>query len=136
MADDAITAAHRSGDLKTAFLWTAGRTLELWAGMRMAGEEHKVFERALAGSVAVQAVITGWMLYAKNRPDVKLPSIEAIQRRDLFGLAATYVLRSTIVGIGMVIAGFRDNVIRNALAGGAVIEASVIAFNLREMEQT
>ena len=136
MADDAITAAHRSGDLRTAFLWTAGRTLELWAGMKMAGEKDRVIERALAGSVAVQAVITGWMLYAKNRPDVKLPSIEAVQRRDLFGMVATYILRSTIVGVGMAVAGFRDNIIRNALAGGAVIEASVIAFNLKEMEQT
>lgn len=136
MADDKITAAHRSGDLGTALLWSAGRTLELWAGMKMAGEEDRTFARAVAGSLAVQAVISGWMFYAKNRPDVKLPSIEAVQRRDLFGMVATYVLRSTIVGVGMVLAGFRDNVVRNALAGGAVIEASVIAFNQHEMEQT
>lgn len=133
---DAITEAHRTLDPKTAVLWTAGRTLEIWAGMRIAGETDRVLERAIAGSVAVQAMITGWMLFHQNRPDVQLPSIEAIQRRDLFGMIATYILRSAIVGTGMVVAGFRDNVVRNALAGGAVIEASVIAFNLRELEQT
>ena len=97
---DTITEAHKTLDPKTAVMWTAGRSLELWAGMKMAGETDRPLERAIAGAVAVQLAITGWMLLHRSNPDAKLPSIDAVQRRDIFGLLSTYVLRSAIVEIG------------------------------------
>lgn len=128
---DPITETYRGSDaFKNAVLWTIGRTAELYAGMTIAGETDRVFQRAVAGSLAVQAFVSGWMFFTKNSPDIKLPSVDAVQSRDILGMLATFVIRSTLIGGGMYVAGFRDNLIRNSLAGGAVIEATVIALNL------
>lgn len=128
---DPISDTYRGSDaFRNAVLWTIGRTAELYAGMTIAGEKDRVFQRAVAGSLAVQAFVSGWMFLTKNNPNIKLPSIEAVQNRDIIGMLATFVIRSTLVAGGMYAAGFRDNIIRNSLAGGAVIEATVIALNL------
>jgi hypothetical protein len=39
-----------------------------------------------------------------------------------------WVGRSALVGIGMYLAGERDHLVRNSLAGGAAIEAFVVAW--------
>jgi len=43
-------------------------------------------------------------------------------------LLSSYVTRSLIVGLGMVAAGKRTHVVRDALAGTAVIEAVILAY--------
>ena len=132
---DPITETYRGSDaFRNAVLWTIGRTAELYAGMMLAGEKDKVLQRAVAGSLAVQAFVSSWMFLTRNNPDIKLPSVKAVQERDYFGMFATFVLRSTLVAGGMYAAGFRDNIIRNSLAGGAVIEATVIALNYAKPE--
>lgn len=132
---DPITDSYRSENaFRNAVLWTIGRTAELYAGMMLAGEKDRLLQRAIAGSLAVQAFVSSWMFFTRNNPDIKLPSAEAVQNRDILGMFATYVIRSTLVGTGMYIAGFRDNIVRNSLAGGAVIEATVIALNYAKPE--
>ena len=94
---DPISDTYRGSDaFKNAVLWTIGRTAELYAGMTIAGEKDRVFQRAVAGSLAVQAFVSGWMFFTKNNPNIKLPSIEAVQNRGIMGMLATFVIRSTI----------------------------------------
>lgn len=124
-----ITEAYLQGDkLKTAFLWTAGRTLELWIAMKIAGQEDRLLERSLVGSLSVQAFVSGWMWFSEKNNGVKLPSEVAVEKMDPIGMLATATARAVIIGGGMYVAGFRNGVVRDALAGSAMIEAVVIAL--------
>jgi len=124
-----ITETYLQGDkFKTALLWTAGRTLELWLAMKIAGQEDRLWERSLAGSLSVQAFVSGWMYLSEKNNGVKLPSETAVEKMDPIGMLATATARAIIIGGGMYVAGFRDGVVRDAIAGSAVIEAVVIAL--------
>ena len=126
-----ITETYLQGDkFKTALLWTAGRTLELWLAMKIAGQEDRLLERSLAGSLSVQAFVSGWMFLSEKTNGAKIPSEIAIENRDPLGLLATTTARAVLIGTGMYIAGFRDGIVRDSVAGALAIEAVVIAMNL------
>lgn len=124
-----ITEAYLQGDkLRTAFLWTAGRTLELWIAMKIAGQEDRLLERSLVGSLSVQAFVSGWMWFSEKNNGVKLPSEIAVEKMDPMGILATATARAVIIGAGMYVAGFRNGVVRDAIAGSVAIETVVIAL--------
>jgi hypothetical protein len=97
--------------------------------MKIAGEKDRLVKRALVGSAAVQAAIFLWSKIEGNM-DKPLPSIKAVAEKDLLRMAATYLMRSGVVYAGLRLAGFRKNAWRDALAGCAVTEATVIAMQL------
>jgi hypothetical protein len=126
-----ITETYLQGDkFKTALLWTAGRTLELWLAMKIAGQEDRLLERSLAGSLSVQAFVSGWMFLSEKINGAKIPSEIAIENRDPLEMLATTTARAVLIGTGMYIAGFRDGIVRDSVAGALTIEAVVIAMNL------
>jgi len=128
MANGPITPATEMRDPATILLWSAGRALEIWAGMRIAGEKDRTVMRAIAGSVAVQAGIWAWSKMGDNM-NKALPSIEAVQKHKIVDMFLSYLMRAGIMAGGMYVAGFRKNVIRDGLAGAFVTEVTVIAMN-------
>lgn len=129
MAGELITPSTSLRDPGTMFLWSAGRALEFWAGMKIAGQKDRVVKRALVGSASVQLAIYLWSKVDGNL-EKPLPSIKAINETNIPGMILTYLVRSGVVYAGLRVAGFKENAWRDALAGCAVTEASVIAMNL------
>lgn len=128
MANGPITPAVEMRDPTTVLLWSAGRAVEIWAGMRIAGEKDRTVMRAIAGSVAVQAGIWFWSKMGDNM-NKALPSIEAVQKNKIVDMFLSYLMRAGIMAGGMYVAGFRKDVIRDGLAGAFVTEVTVIAMN-------
>jgi hypothetical protein len=128
VADGAITPAVEMQNPTTVLLWSVGRAVEIWAGMRIAGENDRPVMRAIAGSVAVQAGIWLWSKMGDNM-NKALPSIEAVQKNKVIDMFLSYLMRAGIMAGGMYVAGFRKNVIRDGLAGAFVTEVTVIAMN-------
>jgi len=57
--------------------------------------------------------------------------VDAVEKKDILGILSTYTTRSLMVGIGMYLAGIRTNLVRDSLAGTALVEVGVIAWNGR-----
>jgi hypothetical protein len=135
MADNFPTAeASRkclSGDCLDVVKWTGSRAVLLGLGMYMLGEDKDLVKRAVAGSLAVQAFVMGWTMLTKHQLRATLPSVDAVEKKDVFGVLSTYTTRSLMVGIGMYLAGIRTNLVRDALAGTALVEIGVIAWHGR-----
>ena len=107
--------------------WTLKRALLLGLGMALFGERKRLVRKALAGSIAVQTFVMAWA--ATNPPgDASLPSGAAVLTNNAASILSTYLLRSAIVGTGLIIAGEKRNLVRNAFAGTAAIEASVLVW--------
>lgn len=128
MASGPITPAVEMRDPATMLLWSAGRALEIWVGMRIAGQKDRTVMRAIAGSVAVQAGIWAWSTVGDNM-NKALPSIEAVQKHKIIDMFLSYLMRAGIMAGGMYVAGFRKDVIRDGLAGAFVTEVTVLAMN-------
>lgn len=129
MANGPITPATEMRDPATMLLWSAGRAVEIWAGMRIIGENDRPVQRAIAGSLAVQAGIWVWSKMRQGNENEPLPSIEAVRQNKLVDMFLSYLMRAGIMAGGMYLAGFRKNIIRDGLAGSFVTEATVIAMN-------
>lgn len=128
MANGPITPAVEMRDPVTMLLWSVGRAVEIWAGIRIAGQNDRPVMRAVAGSVAVQAGIWLWSKMGDNM-NKALPSIEAVQQNKIVDMFLSYLMRAGIMAGGMYVAGFRKDVIRDGLAGAFVTEVTVIAMN-------
>lgn len=105
------------------------RSLLLAVGMAAAGQRKGLVRKALAGSLAVQTFV--WLWSAGNLIDgepATLPSSAAVLSGNPLSIVYTYLARALMVGGGMYLAGERDNLTRNALAGTAAIEISVMTW--------
>lgn len=109
-----------------------GRAAQIALGIFLAGEwDERSVKNALAGSAAVQAFL---FAYVWAHKDADLPSGESA--KDLLAgkegalprLVAHWVARSGLIGLGMYLAGQRKELAKQALFGGAVIEASVLSW--------
>lgn len=134
MADDFPTAsAARSclfnGDCGKAMLWTGKRALMLGIGMYMFGQGKDLPKRAVAGSLAVQAFVFAWTWLTRNQDRATLPSVDAVESGNPLDILATYLVRSTMVGLGMYAAGIRNDLVRDALSGTAMVELSILIWN-------
>ena len=58
-----------------------------------------------------------------------LPSVDAVESNNIPGIIGTYFLRSGMVYGGMYLAGIRTNLLRTALAGTGMVEASILVWN-------
>lgn len=112
--------------------WTLRRAAILWLGMTLFGERKDTAKRALAGSVGVEALVFGYVALAK---DPTLPSGEAAVESDLASILATYAARSGVIALSMHLAGYEDNLWRNALAGAAAIELSVLLWAAKQRHE-
>ena len=120
---------------------TLGRSVEIAAGIAATGNWSKdSWKHALGGSLAVQGFILAYALASKHDANARLPSEDsaraiidgkpgAIQTATIHWLG-----RSLFVGLGMYAAGSREKVTRQALAGGAAIEASVLLWVLYQKQ--
>jgi len=133
---DPITPQTSLQNPQTVLLWSAGRALEIWAGMRIAGQTDRPVARAIWASGAVQLAIYIWANMKEGNRVEELPSIKAVRQGNLLEMWYSYLMRAGIMAAGMWVGGFRKNIIRDGLAGSAVTEATVIALqgNVPRME--
>ena len=103
----------------------------MWLGMRLAGEREHTVKRALVGSAGVQAMVLGYVALAK---DPTLPSGEAAVESDLTSILATYAARTGVIALSLHLAGYDDRLWRNALAGAAAIELSVLVWAAQQRQ--
>lgn len=96
MANGPITPATEMRDPATMLLWSVGRAVEIWAGIRIAGQNDRPVMRAIAGSVAVQAGIWLWSKMGDNM-DKALPSIEAVRQAKIVDMFLSYLMRAGIM---------------------------------------
>ena len=108
--------------------WVLRRTALIASGMRLAGEDKDLVKKALAGSIAVQTFVMAWTAANMDKPEPTLPSGDAAISGNLSAILVTYFARSAMVASGLYLAGYRKNIARNALAGTAAIEASVLLW--------
>ncbi len=119
-----------------------GRTLEIAAGIGLTGNwSDRSWKNALAGSAAVQLFLLGYAEFCGQSRTARLPSsksAEALLRGEAGSIqrvALHWVGRSAIIGLGMLAAGERKDVAKQALAGGAAIEIMVLLWALRKREE-
>ena len=108
--------------------WVLRRTLLINTGLRLAGEKKHTLKKAFAGSLAVQAFVMAWTATHMDEPVASLPSGETAVGGNAFEILGTYLTRSAIVGTGLWLGGERKNLIRNALASSAMIQATVLLW--------
>ena len=109
--------------------WVGTRTALLAAGMYVAtGSTQHLLRDALAGSLGVQAFVMAWAAFGQGR---EIPSATAALNGHPVGLLTTYAARAALVAAGMYLAGSRAGTLKRALAGTAVIEASVLLWAAR-----
>jgi hypothetical protein len=108
--------------------WTVTRALSIAAGFWLAGEREKLWPKALAGSLAVEAFVVGWSATHLNEPVATLPSATAAASADPAAIVFTYLARSVMVYTGLMLAGYKQHALRNALAGTAAIELAVLSW--------
>ncbi len=106
--------------------WTLWRSVLIGAGMYLGGEREGLPAKALAGSVAVEAFVIGWVATAPEGKSRILPSYEAVLSGDTSRIFATYLARAGLIYGGLHLLRNRKRAFRNALAGAAAIEASVV----------
>lgn len=108
--------------------WVLRRTLLINAGLRLAGERKNTLKKSLYASLAVQAFVMTWTATHMDEPVASLPSGETAIGGNAFEILGTYLTRSAIVGTGLWLGGERKNLIRNTLAGTAMIQATVLLW--------
>lgn len=111
--------------------WTITRALSVAAGMWLAGERDNLWGKAMAGSLAVETFVVAWSATHMNEATATLPSATAALSGDPTSILLTYLARSSMVYAGLNLAGYKRHSIRNALAGVAMIELSVLAWARR-----
>ena len=112
-----------------SLLWTLSRAAMLAGGMWLAGERDKLWQRGLAGSTAIETFVFLWSAFHLDEKVATLPSATAVLSGDARHILATYLLRSSMVWGGLHLAGLKQNALRDALAGTALIELSVLSWS-------
>lgn len=123
---------------------TLVRTLEIAAGMYLVGgfrdKEVNPWRRAIGGSLAVQAFVIAYAIYSQGNRSVDLPSSKSAQsvvngEQGSFQTATLHWLgRAVIVGSGMYLAGGRNHLAKQALAGAAVLEATLLLWAMKNKQ--
>jgi hypothetical protein len=108
--------------------WVLRRTLLINSGLRLAGERKNTLKKSLYASLAVQAFVMAWTANHMDEPVASLPSGETAIGGNAFEILGTYLTRSAIVGTGLWLGGERKNLVRNTLAGTAMIQATVMLW--------
>jgi len=108
--------------------WVLRRTLLINSGLRLAGERRNTLKKSLYASLAVQAFVFAWTASHMDEPVASLPSGETAIGGNAFEILGTYLTRSAIVGTGLWLGGERKNLVRNTLAGTAMIQATVMLW--------
>ena len=108
--------------------WILRRTALVSMGLLLAGERDNTLKKSLYASLAVQAFVFAWTATHMDESVASLPSGEVAVKGDVGGILGTYFVRSAIVGTGLWLAGDRKNLIRNTLAGTAMIQATVLLW--------
>ena len=108
--------------------WVLRRMLLINSGLRLAGEKEKLWKKSLYGSLAVQGFVFAWTAAHLDEPVASLPSGETAIGGNAFEILGTYLTRSAIVGTGLWLGGDRKHLIRNTLAGTAMIQATVMLW--------
>jgi hypothetical protein len=108
--------------------WTLRRTLLINTGLRLAGECKNTLKKSLYASLAVQAFVMAWTATHMDEEKASLPSGETAIGGNAFEILGTYLTRSAIVGTGLWLGGDRKHLIRNTLAGTAMIQATVMLW--------
>lgn len=113
------------GGLAGSIEWSVSRAVLLSLGMALAGERTRVVKKAIAGSLGVEAVVIASVL---GCGEAQVPSAAAALDGNLLHVLITYLARSSVVAGSLYLAGEREHVWRNALAGCAVIEFVVLRW--------
>jgi len=108
--------------------WVLRRTLLINTGMRFAGDRKNTLKKSFYGALAVQAFVMAWTATHMDEPVASLPSGETAIGGNTFEILGTYLTRSVIVGTGLWLGGERKNLLRNTLAGTAMIQATVMLW--------
>ena len=132
-------AALLRGDMTQLVPATAmflGRALQIGTGIWISGEwgENSV-KNALAGSAAVQAFLFLWVAMNKDKDLPSGDSAQSLVSGDsgaMTRVAAHWAARSGIIALGMYASGQRKELAKQALLGGAVIEAAVLSWALTQ----
>lgn len=106
--------------------WSASRAGLMALGMYLAGERKALLKKAIVGSLGVEAVVLGSVALTGD-----VPSAKAALHGGILPVAGTYLARSAAIYASLRLAGQRDHAWRNALAGAAVIELTVLAWAKR-----
>lgn len=120
---------------ETAY-WILRRTALIATGMRLAGEKQDLVKKAFAGSLAVQTFVMAWTAAHMDDPEPSLPSGDAAESGNIPAILVTYFTRSAMVASGLYLAGYRKNLARNALAGTAAIEATVLLWAFSKQQSS
>lgn len=108
--------------------WVLRRALLINSGIRLAGERKNTLKKSLYASMAVQTFVFAWTASHMDEPVASLPSGETAIGGNAFEILGTYLTRSVIVGTGLWLGGDRKHLIRNTLAGTAMIQATVMLW--------
>lgn len=138
MAASADFLKGNTSKLVDIALVTAVRAVEIAAGMYVVGgfdnREAPPWRRAAGGSLAVQTFILAYAMYSQGDRGADVPSSKSAQAliNGEEGAYRTVFLhwlgRSAIVGAGMYLAGGRTDVVKQAMAGAAVIELTLFSW--------
>ena len=113
------------GGLRGSVEWSLRRAALIAGCMYLAGERDKVLKKALIGSLGVEAMV---LACVAAFGEAEVPSATAAIKGEPLGILFTYLVRSSVVASSLYLAGERDNLWRNSLAGCAAIEAVVLAW--------
>ena len=119
------------GDCADVALWVIKRAAFVGVGLALAGNDRQLVKRSLYASLAVQAFVTGWEASHPDEP-ASLPSSDAALSGELLPITLTYLVRSMFVAAGLYVSGQRTHLVRDALAGTAMIEAAVLFWAAKE----
>lgn len=122
-AADCVT----KGECGNSLVYFAGRTAMMYGGLRVVGAKQPL-KKAVAGSLAVQAFVVGWLATHGN---AQLPSGLAVKDGHPASIAYTYAGRSAIAALGMYLAGARKGVVKESLAAIAPVEVAVLVWGSR-----
>lgn len=120
---DSTRKCLQQGYCTPAMMHTLQRAVLMGMGMAIAGQRKHLIRNALAGSAAVTAFIGWWVSTHPNQP---LPSVIAVRRGDLPGMAASLAGRAAIVGGGLRLAGEAAHTTRDSIAAVAAIELGLL----------
>lgn len=113
------------GGVSGSLAWSAWRAGLLALGMYLGGERKGLLKKAAVGSLGVEALVVACVAASDNPT---LPSAQAAMAGDPLAILATYLTRSSVVAASLYLSGQREHVWRNALAGAAAVEASVLVW--------
>lgn len=114
------------GGLVDSAAWTLWRAVLAGTGMYVSGEREDVVTKAVIGSLAVEAFVVVWAATAVEERARTLPSYEAALSGEAHRILLTYFARAGLIYGGLRLCGRRKRAFRNALAGAAAIETSVM----------